>query len=75
MAHTLQYGYSAYATVWRSALRTHSTHDVPSDLEGSYQRLDLALYAPLCLALTAGTALVVRRGGSAPVIRAEGVGT
>lgn len=37
---------------------------VPSDLVGgpqdTYQRLDLALYAPLCLALAAGTATVVR---------------
>jgi Protein of unknown function (DUF3995) len=37
---------------------------IPSDLigglEDTYQRLDLALYAPLCLGLAAGTAIVVR---------------
>jgi hypothetical protein len=38
---------------------------LPSDLigglEDTYQRLDLALYAPLCLGLAAGTALVARQ--------------
>jgi uncharacterized protein DUF3995 len=38
---------------------------LPSDLigglEDTYQRLDLALYAPLCLGLAAGTAIVVRQ--------------
>jgi hypothetical protein len=38
---------------------------LPSDLSGgledTYQRLDLAFYAPLCLGLAAGTAIVVRR--------------
>jgi hypothetical protein len=48
---------------------------LPSDLigglEDSYQRLDLALYAPLCLGLAAGTAIVVRHGdrGAAPAFR------
>jgi hypothetical protein len=52
---------------------------LPSDLigglEDSYQRLDLALYAPLCLGLAAGTAIVVRRGergASAPAFRPFG---
>lgn len=38
---------------------------LPSDLigglEDTYQRLDMALYAPLCLGLAAGTAVVVRQ--------------
>jgi len=38
---------------------------LPSDLigglEDTYQRLDLALYAPLCLGLAAGTAVVLRQ--------------
>jgi hypothetical protein len=43
---------------------------LPSDLIGGlndqYQRLDLALYAPLCLALAAGTTIVLRRGMPRP---------
>ena len=38
---------------------------VPSDLRGgpgdTYERLDLAVYSPLCLALGAGSAVVARR--------------
>jgi hypothetical protein len=38
---------------------------LPSDLLGgldnTYQRLDLALYAPLCLGLATGTTIAVRQ--------------
>ena len=38
---------------------------IPSDVaggpKGAYQRLDLTLYSPLCLALGAGTAIVARQ--------------
>ena len=52
---------------------------LPSDLiggpEDTYQRLDLALYAPLCLGLAAGTAIVLRHGdrGTAPAFRPKEV--
>jgi hypothetical protein len=35
--------------------------DLVGGVEDTYQRLDLALYAPLCLGLAAGTAIVVRQ--------------
>ena len=35
--------------------------DLSRGLENTYQRLDLALYAPLCLCLAAGTAIAVRQ--------------
>lgn len=39
----------------------------PMDLirgsDGLYERLDLAIYSPLCLVLGAGTAALARRGG------------
>jgi hypothetical protein len=35
--------------------------DLTGGLEDTYRRLDLALYAPLCLCLAAGTAIVVRQ--------------
>ncbi|MBA3264625.1 MAG: DUF3995 domain-containing protein [Thermoleophilaceae bacterium] len=42
---------------------------IPSDLIGglddAYQRFDLAIYSPLCLALGAGTAVVARRASAA----------
>jgi hypothetical protein len=45
---------------------------LPSDLAGgletTYQRLDLAVYAPLCLLLGAGAAAVARRHGAAHTI-------
>lgn len=38
---------------------------LPSDLDGgledAYQRFDLALYAPLCVGVAAGTAMIVRQ--------------
>jgi hypothetical protein len=41
---------------------------IASDLHGGveerYQRLDLAIYSPLCLALGGGAALVARRAAS-----------
>jgi len=43
---------------------------IPSDLIGgpddTYQRLDLAIYSPLCLAVGAGTAAAVARTGRTP---------
>ena len=36
--------------------------DLANGLDGSYDRLDLAIYSPLCLALGAGTAWLLTRG-------------
>lgn len=36
--------------------------DLYRGLDGPYERLDLAIYSPLCLTLGAGTAAVARRG-------------
>ena len=46
---------------------------LPSDLAGglatTYERMDLTVYAPLCLAIALGAAAVARRHGPAPVAR------
>ena len=47
---------------------------LPADLAGgfatTYQRMDAAVYAPLCLGVAAGALAVARRHGPAPSVRA-----
>jgi hypothetical protein len=65
----------ALALAIAAAFLARSVAYVPSDLLGgletTYQRLDLAVYAPLCLALGAGTFAVVRRHGAFRSIGAD----
>jgi hypothetical protein len=49
------------AAVFSARAVAYLPSDVIGGLEDAYQRLDRAIYAPLCLGLAAGTAIVLRR--------------
>jgi hypothetical protein len=65
----------ALALAIAAAFLARAVAYLPSDLLGgletTYQRLDLAVYAPLCLAIGAGTFAVVRRHGALRSIGAD----
>jgi len=65
----------ALALAIAAAFLARSVAYLPSDLLGgletTYQRLDLAVYAPLCAAIGAGTFAVVRRHGALRSIGAD----
>ena len=68
-------GVRAVSLAIAAAFLARSVAYVPSDLLGgletTYQRLDLAVYAPLCAAIGAGTFAVVRRHGALRSIGAD----
>ena len=47
------------------------TGDLAGGLETTYEQLDLAVYAPLCLLVGTGAAAVVRRHGALRSIGAD----